>query len=85
MSLYKRGKTWWVRFTAPNGERIRRSAGTKDKQAAQEYHDRLKVELWRVHKVGEKPRRTWQETIVRWLQEKEQKADLPKRISMQRA
>jgi integrase len=78
MSLYKRGKTWWVRFTAPGGERIRRSTETADKQAAQEYHDRLKVELWRVHKLGEKPRRTWQETIVRWLQEKELKADYPK-------
>ncbi len=75
MSLYKRGNTWWVRFTAPSGERIRRSAGTSDKQAAQEYLDRLKVELWQVHKLGEKPKRTWKETTVRWLKEKEHKAD----------
>ncbi len=57
----------WVSFTAPNGERIRRSAGTEDRKQAQEYHDRLKVELWRVHKLGEKPRRSWQEAVVRWL------------------
>ncbi|OOY43455.1 hypothetical protein [Solemya velum gill symbiont] len=75
MSLYKRGNTWWVRFTAPNGERIRHSAGTADKQAAQEYLDRLKVELWQVHKLGEKPKRTWKGTTVRWLKEKEHKAD----------
>jgi len=81
MSLKKRGNIWWVSFTAPNGERIRRSAGTKDKQQAQEYHDRLKVELWRIHKLGEKPRRTWRETVVRWLQDTEHKADHTKDIA----
>jgi integrase len=75
MSLFKRGNTWWVSFTSPNGARIRRSAGTEEKKQAQEYEDRLKAELWRVYKLGEKPRRTWQETVVRWLQEKEHKSD----------
>lgn len=81
MALKKRGKTWWVDFTAPNGERIRRSTGTGDRKEAQEYHDRLKVELWRIHKLGEKPRRTWQEAVVRWLQEKAHKADHAKDIA----
>jgi integrase len=81
MSLYKRGNTWWVRFTAPNGERIRRSAGTEDKQTAQEYHDQLKVELWRIYRLGEKPRRTWQEAIVRWMQDKDEKADRYKDVA----
>ena len=76
MSLYKRGDTWWLCFTAPNGERIRRSTGTTDKHEAQEYHDHLKVELWRVHRLGEKPRRTWQEAVVQWLREKDHKANI---------
>ena len=76
MSLYKRGETWWLFVTAPDGERIRRSTGTKDKETAQEYHDYLKVELWRVHKLGEKPRRTWQEAAVQWVREKDHKANL---------
>lgn len=75
MSLYKRGNTWWGRFTAPNGERIRRSAGTEDKQLAQEYHDQLKVDLWRIHRLGEKPRRTWQDAVVRWMKDTDTKAD----------
>lgn len=75
MSILKRGKVWWISFTAPNGARIRRTSGTKDKQQAQEYHDRLKAELWRIHKLGEKPRRTWQEAAVRWLQDTDHKAD----------
>jgi len=81
MALYKRGKTWWVSFTDPSGQRIRRSAGTEDRKAAQEYHDRLKAERWRVHQLGEKPRRTWQEAVVRWLREKEHKADIGKDVA----
>ncbi len=75
MSVYKRGATYWVRITAPGGQRIRQSAQTTSKQAAQEYHDNLKAELWRVYKLGEKPRRTWQEAAVRWASETEGKAD----------
>lgn len=81
MALYKRGKTWWVSFTSPSGERIRSSARTEDKTQAQEYHDRLKAELWRKHQLGEKPRRTWQEAVVRWHREKEHKADIGKDIA----
>ena len=75
MALYKRGHIWWTRFTAPNGERVYRSSGTTDKKRAQEYEDCLKSEAWRVYKLGEKPRRTWQELVVRWLTDKQDKRD----------
>ena len=74
MSLYRRGKTWWIDFTTPSGERIRRSADTDNRTQAQEYHDRLKAEAWRVAKLGEKPRRTWDEAALKWLQEMSHKA-----------
>lgn len=80
MALYKRGNTWWACFTAPNGERIRRSARTEDKKLAQEYHDSLKHEAWRIYKLGEKPRRTWQELVVRWLSETQDKRDHSKDV-----
>jgi len=73
MSLTKRGNTWWVDFTSPNGERIRRTTGTNNKIEAQEFHDKLKAECWRVHKLGEKPRYTWDQAGYRWLQETEHK------------
>ncbi|WP_339637942.1 site-specific integrase [uncultured Haliea sp.] len=38
----------------------------------------MKVSLWRAHRLGEKPRRTWQEAVVRWVQEKDHKADRDK-------
>ncbi len=74
MSLYKRGSTWWIDFTTASGERIRRSAFTEDRAQAQELHDRLKVEAWRVHQLGEKPERTWDEAAHKWLLETEHKA-----------
>ncbi len=76
MSLYRRNSVWWVRFTAPGGERVRRSTGTTKKEQAQEYHDRLKAEVWKTQKLGRKPRRTWEQAAVRWLKEKAHKASL---------
>lgn len=69
MSIYKRKETWWIQFTAPDGRRIQQTAGTQLKQEAQELHDRLKAEAWRVKNLGVKPRHTWQEAVVRWLTE----------------
>ena len=74
MSLYKRKTTWWVRFTAPDGTRVRRSAQTKSKVKAQEFHDRLKAQYWNAVKLKEKPQRQWQEAVIRWLNETSHKA-----------
>ncbi|MGH9425853.1 MAG: tyrosine-type recombinase/integrase [Terriglobia bacterium] len=71
--MYKRGNVWWVRFTTPGGKLVRQSSQTEDKQAAQELHDKLKAESWRVAKLGQKPNRTWDEAAYRWLQETQHK------------
>lgn len=76
MSLYKRGSAWWVDVVSPSGERIRQSSGTDNKALAQEYHDKLKVELCRISKLGERPSRTWNEAVVRWLREQSHKATI---------
>lgn len=70
MALFKRGKTWWVDFTTPAGERVRQTAGTTDRNQAQEFHDQLKAEAWRVQKLGDRPNHTWDEAAHRWLLEK---------------
>jgi integrase len=76
MSLSRRGSVWWIDFVGPHGQRVRRSTGTSEKALAQEYHDRLKAELWRMSKLGERPRRLWNEAVVRWLKESDHKATL---------
>lgn len=73
MSLIKRGNTWWIDFATPAGERIRRTTGTSNKAQAQELHDKLKMEAWRVQKLGDKPRHTWDDAGHKWLVETDHK------------
>jgi len=73
MSLFRRGSTWWIDFATPTGERIRCSAGTSIKSQAQELHDKLKAEAWRVQKLGDKPRYTWDDAGQQWLLETDHK------------
>jgi integrase len=76
MSLYRRGKIWWCRFTSPGGKRIFESTGTEDRVAAQQYEDFLKVEYWRVQKLGERSKYTWQQAVVRWIDEQQHKKSI---------
>src|SRR5690554_6205012 len=73
MSIYLRNKVWWTKFTAPDGTRIQRSTGTEDRQNALEFEARLQNELWRIHHLGDKPRLTWKEAVVRFIREKQNK------------
>lgn len=74
MALYQRSGIYWVSFTGPGGKRVQRSTATKERAAAEELHDKWKAESWRIAKLGEKPRRRWQEAVVRWLRETSHKA-----------
>jgi hypothetical protein len=74
MGIRKRGSVWWIDFTTPTGERVRRSAETGNRAEATEYHDRLKAEAWRQQKLDETPRRTWNDAVVRWCKEQSHKA-----------
>jgi integrase len=71
----KKSGIWHLDIRSPSGQRIRRSAETTDRKAAQEYHDRLKAELWRQHKLGDLPDRTFEEAAVRFLHECEGQRD----------
>ena len=81
MSLIKRGSVWWIDFVSPSGERVRRSTQTGNRAQAQELHDRLKSEVWRVHKLvvsqgtlagrgGSMARRTVSQGVARGCKEK---------------
>ena len=76
MSLYKRpnSRYWWAKIPLPDGGRVRRSSGTANRKEAQEWLDRTRAELWRVHRLGERPKNTWEDAVVRWCEEKAEKA-----------
>ncbi len=84
MSIYKRKETWWIQYTAADGERIQQSAGTQIKQEAQELHDQMKAQAWREKKLGAKPRHTWQEAVIRWVKEQSHKNSIKTDIELLR-
>jgi integrase len=57
-----------VDFVTQNGKRIRHSAKTADKKQAQEYHDRLKAQHWRIDVLDDKPDYTWKDAVVYWAE-----------------
>src|SRR5689334_3205466 len=75
MSLFKRNDSpyWWVKIVH-NGRRIQFSTRTADQAKAEEYHDKLKASLWDQERLGIKPRRNWNEAVVKYLAETTYKA-----------
>ena len=76
MALWKRAGIYYVKLTSPDGTLLRRSTRTSDRKKAEEYHDRLKAELWDLAFLKKKPKRTWDEAALRWLKEKAHKKSL---------
>lgn len=70
MPVYRQPGTryWWVRFSI-GGVKVRRSAQTTDRAAAEEYESRLRADFWRQIKLGERPRYVWEHAVKRWYTE----------------
>ncbi len=68
MSIYKRGALWWVKISSPGHPTVRESARTSDRAAAQEYHDKRAAELWRIRRLGERPRAPLAGCIADWIE-----------------
>lgn len=72
MALYKRkGSSIWQTRFAFQGREVRQSTGTQDKRQANEYEAKLKADLWRQARMGDKPRYRWEQAVERWLVERE--------------
>ena len=69
MAIFKRGTVWWIDIALANGKRLRKSAETPHRKAAQELHDQLKAALWRQTHLGEKPVRSFADAADKWLAE----------------
>jgi len=68
----KQSTSWYYKFSI-NGETIYRSTRTSNKKKAQEIADKAKAQAHDI-KVGDKPRHTWQEAVIRWITESEKKS-----------
>ncbi|WP_370546384.1 site-specific integrase [Edwardsiella tarda] len=76
MPIHKRGRVWYCDFVTPAGRRIKRSLKTPDRKQAEELYYRMRSDAWREDKMGEAPRKTFQEACARWMQEKAHKRTL---------
>ena len=67
--IYRRGDSpfWWIDVALPNGRRVRQSSGTGDRKEAEALVVKLKHDAHREAFFGVKPKRTWQEAVVRYL------------------
>ena len=73
MSIYRRKDSpyWWVKLSPIRGESgpLQVSTGTTEKRKASEFHDKLKAQRWEQEKLGVKPRRTWEDAALKFLDE----------------
>ena len=67
--IYRRSDSrfWWIDVALPDGSRLRRSSGTAKREEAQALLAKLKVDCFKEAHFGLKPRRSWQEAVVRYL------------------
>ncbi len=72
----KQNGIWYIDVNTPDGRRLRQSTSTRNKEQAQELHDRVKADLWRQSRLRDKPDRLWKEAVVKYLEEKQHKRSL---------
>ena len=67
--IYRRpnSRYWWIDAVLPNGQRLRTSTKTEDRQEAEAYLAKLRHEAFQANFLGIKPKRSWQEAVVRYL------------------
>jgi hypothetical protein len=70
--IYRRrdSRFWWINVVLPNGRRVRESSGTTDRKEAEALVASLRVDAFREAHFGVKPKRSWQEAVVRYLEVK---------------
>ena len=67
MSITLRGGVWHCHFFTPSGKELGDLLASGDKKQAQELHDKLKAEAWRVDQIGDLPVQNLRRVLHRWL------------------
>ena len=75
MPIRKRGNVYYIDIYTPSGERVRRTIKTTVKKEAQQYHDQLKSQLWKIDKLDQKPEYLFENALVLFLKDAEGKED----------
>lgn len=77
MPLYRRKAEgpWWIRISVA-GHKIRKSAGTQDREVAKEFERAEFDRAYREHKLGDRSAVPWREAAARWLTETRKKTKI---------
>lgn len=67
--IYQRkdSRFWWFDTVLPNGKRLRGSSRTQNRDEAEALLAKLRHEAFQEAYLGVKPKRSWQEAVVRYL------------------
>ena len=67
--VYRRGgsRYWWIAAKLSNGQYVRQSSVTEDRDEAEALLAKPKIEAFRAFNFGVKPQHSWQEAVVRYL------------------
>ncbi|RMF43611.1 MAG: site-specific integrase [Planctomycetota bacterium] len=73
--LYRRKDSpyWWIDVVLPDGRRVCKSTRLRDLDAATELLIRLKAEAYEAARTGIPVDKTWQEAVIRYLRESQDK------------
>lgn len=79
-TLVRRGKKgiYSVRFTTPDGQPVFRSSGTADRALAAEWASKLHADTYRVARLGDRQRRSWQDAAGAWYGDHQHKRSIGK-------
>lgn len=71
MPLYKRpgSDIWWCRGSVARHP-YRKTTGTVDREEADEFEERERQRLWRLHKLGDRSSVLWRDVAKRWMDQK---------------
>lgn len=75
MPLYRRKGSafWWCKISF-SGHETRKSTKTNVWEDAEEFEQRERDRLWRLHKLGDKASTLWSEVAKRWMSETDKKS-----------
>lgn len=82
MSIFRHPKSdiYYIDVTDLSGQRIRRSAGTKNRLEAKELHDRVRSEIWRIQQLGQRRVVTFDEAALEFLRASEHQRDYRSKV-----
>jgi integrase len=68
--IYRRkdSRYWWICTALPNGIYLRESSRTIDRKQAEAYLAKVRHDAYMAGYLGIKPKRSWQEAVVRYLE-----------------